>query len=122
MRGALSSFLVMASHAGKTGDAIVAHHADVDLSALDELFGNGSGISRALNELHALLQFGVVVYDGSTGDACRTFLGERLDEQGECQTFGTFGGAPLGEDCEFGNLKAVVGEDLLGQCLIAREC
>ena len=99
---------------------LIAQNADVDLAAFDVLLDDRRGVDALVDEGDALLELLVAVDDGRLGDADRRFLRQRFHDQRKRQPLRPPDRAPDAEDLELRHRDAVVGEQLLGQRLVAR--
>ena len=92
---------------GQHLQAVVPHHAHIELPPVDELLHQGVGLGALVDELHALLQLLVALHDRGLGDADGGVEGQRLHEEGEAHAAGPADAAAAREDHEAGDGDAV---------------
>ena len=107
---------------GEGLQAKIAQDADIELAAFDVLLGDGVGLKRIVDELHALFEFLVIMHDRRLRNSDRAFDTDGFDQQRKAQFFRPHNRAAAREDGEGRNGNAVIGHDFFGQRLVAGQC
>src|SRR6266566_2033635 len=102
-------------------EPIVPEHADIELPALDVLLGNGRGADPFVDEADTLGKLLVGLHHRRLRDAVGGILVQALDDERQSQARRTPDLAPHREDGECRQRDAVIGQQLLGQILAARQ-
>ncbi len=100
---------------------LVAQNPDIELPALDVLLGDRGSADPIMDEGDALGELLVGVDHGGLGDAVGAVLAQALDDQWQAEAGGAFYFAPHREHREGRQRDAVIGEELLGEILAARQ-
>ena len=102
-------------------DVIVADQADVHLASLDQLLDDRRLVELRVNELDSLLQARVILHDRGLRDTDRRVLEQWLDNEWKAQLGGAHQRVAIVKLRERRHPDAVIGENLLGQRLVARD-
>src|SRR6516225_4053023 len=100
---------------------IVAEHADIELTALDILLGDGGSSDLLVDEGDALCELLVRINDGCLRDTPRSILVQALDNQRQRKTRWPFDLAAHREDGEGRHRDPAIMYQRLGQILAARQ-
>ena len=100
---------------------VVADEPHVQFATLDQLLHDRGLMELVVNELDALREALIVFDHGRLRDTDRGILEQRFDDQRKAQFRRAHERVTLVELGEGGHTNAVVGEDLLGERLVARD-